>query len=103
MPDKKNIINQKDLVELISSKSDFSLNKKQTERLVKNIIDAIIEQLRKGKTVKLTSFGTFAVKNRYARGGVDPRNPDKRIKIPAVKVAKFKTGKKLKDALKEKP
>lgn len=102
MPDKKNIINQKDLAELISSQKNFNLNKKESEKLIKNITDIIIDQLRKGKAVKLTSFGTFTAKNRYARGGVDPRNPGKRIKIPAVKVAKFKTGKKLKDALKEK-
>lgn len=102
MLDKKNNINQKKLAELISSQPNFILNKKQTEKIIKDITTTIIEQLSKGKTIKLTSFGTFSVKNRYARGGVDPRSPNKKIKIPAVKVAKFKTGKKLKDALKGK-
>jgi len=82
MPDKKNIINQKELAEIISSQNDFGLNKRETEGLIKKIIETIINQLGKGKTVKLTSFGTFSVKNRYARGGVDPRNPGKRINIP---------------------
>lgn len=101
MPDKKNYINQKELIEIIASQTDINLNKKQIEKIVKTLTDVIIEQLEKEKIVKLTSFGTFTVKTRYARGGVDPRNPQQRIKIPAVKVAKFKTGKKLKDALKK--
>ncbi|MDD4819170.1 MAG: HU family DNA-binding protein [Candidatus Colwellbacteria bacterium] len=101
MPDKKNVINQKELIEMISSQVNIDLSKKQIEKTIKTLITIIIEQLKQSKIIKLTSFGTFTVKNRYARGGVDPRNPEKRIKIPAVKVAKFKTGKKLKDALKK--
>jgi len=38
---------------------------------------------------------------RYARGGVNPQKPTERIQIPEVKVAKFRTGKRLKDELKE--
>ena len=99
MPDKKTI-NQKGLAEILSSKSISALGKKEAENIIKLLTNIIIEELQKGKTVKLTSFGAFSIKTRYARGGVDPRNPSKRIKIPAVKVAKFKTGKKLKEALK---
>ncbi len=101
MPDKKNVINQKELVDIINSRSDIISNKKETEKIIKSLIDIIIEKLKENKSIKLTSFGTFTVKNRYARGGVDPRNPGKKINIPEVKVAKFKTGKKLKDALKK--
>ncbi len=96
----KDTINQKDLANLLNEKSQF-LNKKESEVLIKNLFDIIIEQLKKDKQIKITSFGTFSVKSRYARGGVNPRQPQERIKIPAVRVAKFKTGKKLKDALKK--
>jgi len=99
MPD-KNTINQKDLANLLNEKSQL-LNKKESEILIKSLFDIIIEQLKKDKQIKITSFGTFSVKSRYARGGVNPRKPQERIKIPAVRVAKFKTGKKLKDALKK--
>lgn len=100
MPDKKTNT-QKDLAEIISSASDISLGKKQLEKIIKLVFDAIIGELKANRSVKITSFGTFSPKNRYARGGVNPRNPQERIKIPAVRVAKFKTGKKLKDALKK--
>ncbi|PKM91706.1 hypothetical protein CVU82_00670 [Candidatus Falkowbacteria bacterium HGW-Falkowbacteria-1] len=101
---KRNInktINQKDLAEIVSKKhSNPNIRKKEVEKILKIAIDEIIEQLGKDFSVKLTSFGTFSVKTRYARGGVNPRNPKERIKIPSVKVAKFKSGKKLKDSLK---
>ncbi|HPT08500.1 MAG TPA: HU family DNA-binding protein [bacterium] len=100
MPAKKTI-NQKDLAEIISLKKDINLGKKQIEKIIKVLYDVIIDELKNGHTVKITSFGTFTPKNRYARGGVNPQNPTERIKIPAVKITKFKTGKKLKDALKK--
>jgi len=99
MPAKK-FTTQKDLAEIISSKKEIDLSKKQIEKVIKTLFNVVIEELKASKTVKITSFGTFAPKSRYARGGVNPRNPQERIKIPAVKVAKFRTGKKLKDALK---
>ncbi len=104
MQDKKQTINQKDLAEIISLKKEskeLNLNKKQIEHIIKNMAETIAHELKKGKTIKITSFGSFMAKNRYARGGVNPRKPSERIKIPAVMVAKFKTGKKLKDILKK--
>ncbi len=100
MPDKK-IINQKKLAEIIDAKKEINLTKKQIEKTIKTLFDLIIDELKTGKTVKITGFGAFIPKSRYARGGVNPRNPKERIKIPAVKITKFKTGKKLKDALKK--
>ena len=44
-------------------------------------------------------FGTFRVSKRTARTGVNPRNPSQKIKIPAMKVAVFKAGKALKEAV----
>ncbi|HOZ53117.1 MAG TPA: HU family DNA-binding protein [bacterium] len=100
MPD-KNFINPKELAEIIANKKTIEIGKKQIEEIIKTLTDVIIERIKSGQTVKLTGFGAFILKDRYARGGVNPRNPQERIKIPAVKVAKFKAGKKLKDALKK--
>lgn len=95
------IIGQKDLVKIINKKySSPNTKRKEIEEILKITINEIIEQLSRGTSVKLTSFGTFSVKTRYERGGVNPRNPKERIIIPSVKVAKFKSGKKLKDSLK---
>ncbi len=72
------------------------------ERMLMCLTGTIIEELIKGNEVTITGFGTFLSRTRHARGGVNPQNPSERIQIPEVKVAKFKTGKTLKDALKGK-
>ena len=99
MPAKKTI-NPKVLAEILSEQKDLALNKKQAEEVIKALSLLIIEKLKQGQAVKITGFGTFSSKHRHARIGVNPQEPSQRIKIPAVKVAKFKAGKRLKDALK---
>lgn len=78
------------------------LNKKQAEKMVDVLTDTIIEELKSDHQVTIAGFGTFLPRVRYARGGVNPQKPSERITIPAVKVAKFKTGYHLKQALKGK-
>ena len=48
--------------------------------------------------VALVGFGTFSVNERPAREGINLRTKEK-IQIPAKKVAKFKAGAELTDAL----
>jgi DNA-binding protein HU-beta len=78
------------------------LNKKQAEKMLDVLTNTIIEELKNDREVTITGFGTFLSRVRYARGGVNPQKPNERITIPAVKVAKFKTGYNLKQALKGK-
>jgi nucleoid DNA-binding protein len=63
------------------------------------LTSAVTKELKKGKTVNITGFGTFRVSKRAARAGVNPRNPSQRIKIPAMNIPAFKAGKSLKDAV----
>jgi len=44
-------------------------------------------------------FGTFEVRNRAARKGRNPQNPEEIIEIPEKKVPAFRAGKMLKDAV----
>jgi DNA-binding protein HU-beta len=81
----------------------FNLSKNQGEEIVKFILSTITDTIKKGGEVVLTGFGTFSAKQRAARAGVNPQNPSEKIQIPSVTVPKFKAGKALKDALKEKP
>jgi len=92
-------MNKASLIEKIAEKAKVS--KKQAEDMLDGIVDIIISELKKGGEVTITGFGTFLARTRHARGGVNPQNPSERITIPEVRVAKFKTGKTLKDALKE--
>ena len=52
----------------------------------------------RAKKIQLVGFGTFEVRERAAREGVNPRTGDK-IKIAASKVPAFKAGSALKDAV----
>lgn len=61
----------------------------------KNALEAFIatttETLKAGEKLSLVGFGTFAVNERAARSGRNPRT-NKTIEIPAKKVVKFKAG-----------
>jgi DNA-binding protein HU-beta len=93
-------MNKATLIEKIAEKTGS--NRKLAENMINSMVDIIIEELKKGSDVSITGFGTFETMTRYARGGVNPQKPTERIQIPEVKVAKFRTGKRLKDSLKVK-
>ncbi len=89
-------MNKTELIEYIAKDADIS--KAAAMRSLKATIDAVETTLKKGGSVSLVGFGTFAVGNRAARTGRNPRTGDA-IKIKAAKVPKFRPGKALKDAL----
>lgn len=91
-------MNKAGLIERIAAEA--VVTKKQAEEMLEVTVDTIVNELKAGNEVTITGFGTFLSRTRHARGGVNPQNPSERIQIPEVRVAKFKTGKTLKDALK---
>jgi DNA-binding protein HU-beta len=93
-------MNKAGLIEKIAAEA--AVTKKQAEDMIETLVRAIINELKARREVTITGFGTFMAKTRHARGGVNPQKPSERIQIPEVTVAKFKTGKTLKDALKGK-
>ena len=56
------------------------------------------EALKQGDKVQLVGFGSFEVKARAARTGINPQTKQP-VKIAASKAPVFKAGKALKDAL----
>jgi DNA-binding protein HU-beta len=89
-------VNKTELVEHIAVQADIS--KAAATRALDSAIAAIQATLRKGDSVSLVGFGSFAVTKRPARKGRNPRTGEE-IKIKAAKVPKFRPGKALKDAL----
>jgi DNA-binding protein HU-beta len=89
-------VNKTELVEHIAKHADIS--KAAATRALDSTITAIRTTLKKGGTVSLVGFGSFAVTKRPARKGRNPRTGAE-IKIKAAKVPKFRPGKALKDAL----
>ena len=89
-------VNKTELIEHIAKHADIS--KAAATRALESTIGAVKTTLKKGGSVSLVGFGTFAVGKRAARLGRNPRTGDA-IKIKAAKVPKFRPGKALKDAL----
>lgn len=87
-------------IELVSAVAEKAgLSKKDSEKVVAAVFSSITEGLQNGEKFSLVGFGTFEVKHRKARMGRNPKDPEKKIEIPASKVPAFKPGKALKDAV----
>lgn len=91
------MMNKADLVSMIAAKSN--LTKKDSESALNAFVETVQSALKKGEKIQLVGFGTFEVRNRAARSGINPRTKET-IKIPASKAPVFKAGKALKDSCK---
>ena len=89
-------MNKADLTKLIADQADIS--NASAARALDAALDAITAALRGGDPVALLGFGTFAVKARAERQGRNPQT-GATMKIAASRVAGFKPGKSLRDAL----
>ena len=89
-------VNKTELIEHIANHADIS--KAAATRALDATIGAVQTTLKKGGSVSLVGFGTFAVGKRASRTGRNPRTGAE-IKIQSARVPKFRPGKALKDAL----
>ncbi len=90
-------MNKTELVKAIAEAA--GLTQVQAKAALEATTAAIEGALVKGDSVQLIGFGTFAVVEKPAREGVNPANGQK-ITIAAKKVAKFKAGAALAEAVK---
>ena len=93
---KRSVMTKQELVAAVAKKAEVS--KVGAEKVISAVLETITESLANGKNVQFVGFGTFEVKQRDAREGINPKTKEK-IQIPAKKVVNFKVGKKLKDAV----
>lgn len=89
-------MNKTELIAVVAEKAELS--KKDAEKAIKAFTDAVSEELVKGGKIQLVGFGTFEVKSRAERKGINPRTKEE-ITIPASKLPAFKAGKALKDSV----
>lgn len=89
-------MNKAELVAAVAEKT--ALSKKDSEKAVNAAFEAITAALVGGDKVQLVGFGAFEVKERNARVGRNPKTKEE-IEIPASRVASFKVGKALKEAV----
>lgn len=78
-----------------------NLSQAQTSKVLDATLGEIRGLLGKGGTISFTGFGSFSTSKRAKRMGRNPQT-GKAMAIPASKVARFRAGKALKDAVKGK-
>ncbi len=90
-------MNKAELVDAIAAKA--GLSKVDSKKALDAFVATVKDVLKANDKLSLVGFGTFSVSERSARQGVNPSN-GKKINIPAKKIAKFKAGAELADAVK---
>ena len=88
-------MNKNELVRAIANKAGITL--KDAGVALDSVVAAITEGLKNGEKVQISGFGTFEIKAKPAREGVNPKTGAK-IKIAASKIPAFKFGKAYKDS-----
>ena len=89
-------MNKSELIDAMAS--DANLSKADAKRALESLTTNVTSALKKGDKVALIGFGTFSISARSARTGRNPQT-GATIKIAAKKVAKFKAGSALSDAV----
>lgn len=89
-------MNKTELIAAVAEKAGVS--KKDAEKVYASFVSVVADELKKGEKVQLVGFGTFEVKTRGARQGINPRTKET-ITIKASKAPAFKAGKAFKDAI----
>ena len=88
-------MNKNELVRAIANNAGITL--KDSAAYLDSFIDTITAELKKGEKIQISGFGTFELKSKDAREGVNPKTGEK-IKIAASKTPAFKFGKAYKDS-----
>lgn len=89
-------MNKAELISAMAAES--GLSKTDAKKALDAFISTVTHTLKSGDKISLVGFGTFAVSERAARTGINP-STKKAITIPAKKVAKFKPGAELANAV----
>ena len=89
-------MNKTELVAAVAEKAGIA--KKDADKALAAFVETVQDELKKGEKVTLVGFGTFEVRERAARTGINPLTKAK-IEIAASKTPAFKAGKAFKDAL----
>jgi nucleoid DNA-binding protein len=89
-------LTKKELADLLVKK--VHLSKKDAIAAVDATLESITDALKNGEKVQLVGFGTFEVRHRKARVGINPQTKAK-IQIEASRTPAFRPGKALKSAI----
>lgn len=89
-------MNKNELIRDVANNAGITI--KEATTAFDAVITAITEGLKKGEKIQISGFGTFEVKEKPAREGINPKTGEK-IQIAASKIPNFKFGKAYKDEI----
>ena len=90
-------MNKAELVRSMASITEMTI--KDSESALNALTSTIEKAMESGEKVVISGFGSWEVRQRAARKGVNPRTKES-IEIPATKAVRFKVGKTLKECAK---
>ena len=88
-------MNKNELVRAIANKAGITI--KDASVALDAVIGAITDGLTEGEKIQISGFGTFELKCKDAREGINPKTGEK-ISIEATRTPVFKFGKAYKDS-----
>jgi DNA-binding protein HU-beta len=91
-------VNKQEFIDVVASKGNMT--KHEAAEAVDAVLESITDVLGQGGQINFTGFGKFSTQYRKERRGVNPRNPTRKVTIPATTVPKFSAGSSLKQAVK---
>jgi integration host factor subunit beta len=92
---------KRELIEAVSNARPH-LSRRDVETLVNAIFRTMSEALTRGERIEIRGFGSFIVKRRSAREGLNPKTGET-VSVAAKRVPFFKAGKELKVRVDRKP
>ena len=90
-------MNKSQLISVVAEKTEKK--KKDVELIVDTMINIIYDTLKARDKVTISGFGTFEIKHRRERNGVNPKTGEKII-VPEAILPIFKAGKTFKEEVK---
>lgn len=87
-------MNKGEFLKSIATKANFTA--KEANAAYDAFVDTVVEALQAGDKIQLVGFGSFELKTKAARTGINPQTKAK-VKIPASKAPVMKFGKSFKD------
>lgn len=92
-------MNKAEFIKAFADKANFT--QKDAGIAFDAMAATIAETLKKGEKIQIAGFGTYEVKNRAAREGINPMTKEK-VKIKASTVPAFKFGNSFKELISKK-
>lgn len=92
---------KRELIEAVINERS-SIPRREAEALVNSVFASLAEALARGERIEIRGFGSFIVKRRNAREGLNPKTGEV-VSVMAKRVPFFKAGKELKQRVDRQP